>query len=599
MQLFVKRNITLLLVILVMGLGYSQDFKNIRIQSHNDYLQKTPFWTAYTSGLNLLEADVFLEKGQLFIAHTSKEISKEKTLEALYLKPLNQLASTAEDLHKDLFLMIDVKSEALATLEAIIKNLKEYPQIIHHPHIKIVISGSRPNSDSYHQYPSFISFDYQEIETTLSAKNLAKVDMISVDFKKYTEWNGKGRLTHTDYDKVTAVINQAKKFQKPFRFWGTPDSKTAWRTFLELGVDVINTDQPKKCATYVSSLKHRTVQAKISSEVYKPTFKYDKAKGKIKNIILLIGDGNGLSQISSATLANSGALTLTQLKNIGLIKTQAADDFTTDSAAAGTALATGKKTNNRAIGTDVHGNALKNITEILHQKGFATGVITTDEITGATPSAFYAHQKDRSEKDKIAKDLVQSKLDFFAGGGSKTFENLGIEKSFSVVNSVAELITSKAKRTGLFFSEKGVSSILTGRGNLLAETTKAGLQFLKKKEKPFFLMVEAAQIDSFGHANNTEGIVLEGIDFDRAITEAIQFADENKGTLVIVTADHETSGFGVASGSVEHHSIEGGFITHDHTGSMVPIFAYGPQANRFSGVYENNEVFEKIIESLK
>ncbi|NIJ44001.1 alkaline phosphatase [Wenyingzhuangia heitensis] len=599
MLLFVKRKFILVVLLLVTGLVNSQDHKHIRIQSHNDYHQKTPFWTAFTSGLNLIEADVFLKNGQLFVTHTEAEIRKENTLEALYLSPLNQITSSSEDVHKELTLMIDVKSEAITTLDAIQTLLKKYPQVIHHPYVKFVISGNRPNSDVYHTYPDFISFDYHELDTSLAAKNLAKVDMISVDFKKYSEWNGKGRLTHTDYDKVTEVINKSEKFNKPFRFWGTPDSKTAWRVFLELGVNVINTDQPKKCATYVSSLNHRTVHAKISSKVYQPTYKYDNAKGKVKNIILLIGDGNGLSQISSATLANKGVLTLTQLKHIGLIKTQSADDFTTDSAAAGTALATGVKTNNRAIGTDVNGNALENITELLHKKGFSTGVITTDEITGATPSSFYAHQKDRSQKNEIANDLLKSKLDFFAGGGLKTFKDLDVKKSFSILNNTSDLNKSKAKRVGLFLSEGGVSSIISGRGNMLAETTKAGLQFLKQKNKPFFLMVEAAQIDSFGHANNTEGIVLEGIDFDRAITEAIQFADNNKGTLVIVTADHETSGFSVSSGSVDEHKIEGGFVTHDHTGSMVPVFSYGTGAANFMGVYENNKVFEKIIKSLK
>ena len=122
-------------------------------------------------------------------------------------------------------------------------------------------------------------------------------------------------------------------------------------------------------------------------------------------------------------MANGGQLTLTQLKSIGFLKTQSEDDFTTDSAAGGTALATGKKTYNRAIGVDVDGNTIKNITEILDEHSFASGCITTDHITGATPAAFYAHQKDRSEIEKIAEDLAKSKLSLFVGGGKKDFSS--------------------------------------------------------------------------------------------------------------------------------------------------------------------------------
>ena len=140
--------------------------------------------------------------------------------------------------------------------------------------------------------------------------------------------------------------------------------------------------------------------------------------------------------------------------------------------------------------------------------------------------------------------------------------------------------------------------MLTGRGNLLAEATKNGLAFLSAKNKPFFLMVEAAQIDSNGHTNNIGGIVSEGIDFDTAISEAIKFADKNKNTLVIVTADHETSGLSIPQGNLEKQMIEGDFTTFDHTGTMVPIFAYGPQSDIFSGVYENSDVYHKMIKVL-
>jgi alkaline phosphatase len=248
--------------------------------------------------------------------------------------------------------------------------------------------------------------------------------MISQDFKKYSSWNGKGGLTVEDLPKIQDIIKKVKTFKKPIRFWATPDSKTSWKFFVDAGVDYINTDHPKDCVEYVQNLKDRTFKNTLLSEVYQPKFLYENKNEPVKNIILLIGDGNGLSQISSSVLANKGQLTLTQLRNIGLIKTTAADNFTTDSAAGATAFATGKKTNNRFIGMDPEGKPISNLTEILSEKGFNTGVITTDEIVGATPSAFYAHQKDRGMEKEIASDLNKCKLTFFAGGAKSKVSDL-------------------------------------------------------------------------------------------------------------------------------------------------------------------------------
>ena len=570
-----------------------------KLHSHNDYMQKVPFWNAFSAGLNSIEVDVFLKKGKLYVTHSANEIDKNKTLEKLYLEPIMEVIKN-NIAFQDLQLLVDVKSDAIKTLAKIEQTLKKYPKIIEHPNIKIVISGNRPNAEDYYKYPEYISFDYQELDNALAPKNLEKVAMVSTSFKDYSVWNGKGRLTHDDFDKVSNIIKKLKTFKKPIRFWATPDSKSAWNTFVKLGLDFVNTDQPSKCAEYVNTLNHRTAKALIKSEVYQPTFEYEKqVNQKVKNVILLIGDGNGLSQISSATLANNKQLTVTQLKNIGFIKTQSTDDFTTDSAAGGTAFATGQKSYNRAIGVNTNGNSIPNITEVLHHLNYKTACITTDEIIGATPAAFYAHQKDRGFEKQIAKDLLSSKLDFFAGGGSRFFTDLKIDEVFTIVSNTNQLSDlDKKERAGIFFSKGGVLSIAEGRGNLLAKTTKDALGFLSEKEQPFFMMIEAAQIDTFGHHNDTEGIVNEGIDFDRAITEAIKFADADGETLVIITADHETSGFSVSSGNVETHQIEGGFITHDHTATMVPIFAYGPQSDKFRGVYENNEVFHKIMEVI-
>ena len=569
-----------------------------QIHSHNDYHQNVPFWNAYSSGLNSLEVDVFLKDNTLFVTHGEKEILLDRTIENLYLDPIRKVLSLNFDPHRKLQLLIDIKSEAQTTLSRLISVLADYPEITGSKNISIVISGNRPNLKSYPDYPSYILFDYQSLDDINDKKVLDKIALTSLNFKKYSEWNGKGRLTATDLNAVQAVIKKAHSIGKPFRFWGAPDSKTAWKVFVDLGVDFINTDMPSKSSTYLATLDHRVYQNSTHSKVYAPFFLTDQKNNPAQNVILLIGDGNGLSQISSAALANGGDLTLTQLKSIGFLKTQSADDFTTDSAAAGTAISTGTKTNNRAIGVDASQVPLQNITEFLGGHGFLSGCITTDEITGATPASFYAHRVDRSETMGIAEDLVKSNLSLFVGGGSKHFQNNGLSNAFTLLNDIQSIGIATQEKVGYFISELGVPSVLEGRGDLLAKATKSGLQFFKRKDKPFFLMIEAAQIDSNGHTNNVAGIVTEGIDFDKAISEAIKYADQTMNTLVIITADHETSGFSIPQGNLEHKTIEGDFTTHDHTGSMVPIFAYGPGSQEFQGVYENSELFGKIIKVL-
>ncbi|MHC0446420.1 alkaline phosphatase [Flavobacterium sp. 3-218] len=571
----------------------------VKVHSHNDYNNTIPFWDAYSNGATSIEADIFLKDNNLYVAHDKESITASRTLEELYLKPLETALKMNYKKGNQLFLLIDLKTEAEPTLNKLISILKKYETITSNKDVKIIISGNRPEPSTYIKYPSFIFFDFQEIDKTISKENWEKVAMISVDFKKYSVWNGLGRLTHEDYNRVSSVIAKAKTLNKPFRFWGCPDTKSSWKAFLNLGVDIINTDKPYNCVHYLESFPKRFVTATNSSKVYIPTYKTDQKNLPVKNVILLIGDGNGLSQISSAVLANNGALSLTQLKSIGFIKTQSADDFTTDSAAAGTALATGQKTNNRAIGTDSLRQPIPNISEILQKRNFSTGVISTDEITGATPAAFFAHREERSDAKGISEDLLKSKLNLFVAGGANEFKNTAVNSKFKILNSVKEMQTENSEAVGVFISEGRVPSVLEGRGELLADATKYSLEFLGKKKKPFFLMVEGAQIDSFGHVNNAAGIVAETIDFDTAIAQALMFADQNEGTLVIVTADHETSGFAIPQGNVKKHEIEGDFITNDHTATMVPIFAYGPHSQDFQGVYENNEVFHKILSILK
>ncbi len=590
----------LFLFLFVAPFCIGQQTNEFKIHSHNDYLQNAPFWGAYDHGANSIEVDVFLKNDTLFATHAEEDIISNHTLESLYLQPLQRALELQLGKLQKIQLLVDIKSETYSTLEKIVSVLESYPKIINNPNISFVISGNRPKPEEYQNSPSHILFDYQSLENISDDKAWDKVALISLPFHKFSHWNGKGRLTESDLQKVKAVIEKAHSYNKPFRFWATPDSKTAWKAFHDLGVDYINTDMPDRSTAYLSTLNSRVYHNKNKSGVYTPSYQTDQSKRKVKNVILLIGDGNGLTQISSAVLANGGNTTLTQLKSIGLIKTQSSDDFTTDSAAAGTALATGKKTYNRSIGLDNNQKPLQNMTELLHQHQYISGCITTDKIVGATPGSFYAHQKDRDDIPGIAKDLLKSKLSLFVGGGASNFNKQELEDHhFTMLEELDKIGSSNKDKVGVFIAENGVPSFLEGRGPILAQATRNGLQYLSAKKQPFFLMVEAAQIDSYGHKNEVSGIVSEGLDFDMAIAEAIKFADKTGNTLVVVTADHETSGFTIPQGNIKTGTIEGDFTTSDHTGTMVPIFAYGPQSQEFQGVYENNEVFHKILKVLQ
>lgn len=581
--------------ILIFLLGLKMSAQNPKAHSHNDYEQKVPFWYALGAGAQSIEADVFLENNELFVAHNQKDISKERTFENLYLKPIEQALELSLNTKLPVQILIDIKTDAKTTLQKIVSEINKHPKIINQKTFSFVISGNQPKPEEYSSYPDFIKFDYQNTKN-LTPLQWEKVALISLNFKQYSNWNGKGGLTEEDLPKVTNIIKEAKAFKKLIRFWAIPDSKTSWDFFANAGVDYINTDKPKDCVEYISTLKSRTFKNNVFSEVYTPKFLYENKNIPVKNVILLIGDGNGLSQISSSVLANKGQLTLTQLKNIGLIKTSSTDNFSTDSAAGASAFGTGKKTKNRFIGVNPDGKAIENLTEILTKNGFNTGIITTDEIVGATPSAFYAHQKDRGMEKEIAEDLSKSKLTFFAAGGKSKVPNL---PQFTIAQKPEDILKNKAERLAYYISDNGVPSVLKGRGNLLSELVENGLQFLKSKEKPFFIMIEAAQIDSGGHSNNTGTIVTEGIDFDRAITKAVQFADENPGTLIVITADHETGGFSIPHGDLKSSTIEGDFTTDDHSATLIPVFSYGPKSEIFTGVYENNEIFTKILQALK
>lgn len=324
-----------------------------------------------------------------------------------------------------------------------------------------------------------------------------------------------------------------------------------------------------------------------------------------KNIILLIGDGMGHAHVFAVITANKGTTYFQQFSNNGFSRTASANKYTTDSAAAGTALSSGEKTNNGSIGVDVNNSPIETILEIADKNGKATGMVATSSITHATPASFIAHQLNRKMYEEIALDFLNTDIDVFIGGGKNNFDkrNDGLNlldslknRGYSVLDNQSDITEFSGDKLAGFIAKKHPKGI-SERGNVLVPSTNKAIEILSKNENGFFLMVEGSQIDWAAHDNNTSNLMKEVADFDKAIGEALKFAEKDGNTLVIVTADHETGGFVVKGGSDNSGEVKGNFASKSHTPTMVPVFAYGPGADKFRGIYQNTEIFEKMLEA--
>jgi alkaline phosphatase len=328
---------------------------------------------------------------------------------------------------------------------------------------------------------------------------------------------------------------------------------------------------------------------------------------KPKNIILLIGDGMGLTQVTAGMYANGNRTPLERMPVTGLIKTHSSDKLITDSAAGATAFSCGCKTYNGAIGVSNDKRPCNTILEQAKVRGLACGLVATSSVTHATPASFIAHVAQRAEMEEIATWFVQNPIDLFLGGGQKYFtqrtedkRNLRDEltqkgvKVFDFSEKKIEEIPFDPKYPLAWFSAlEEPESVLKGRDYLRLATQKSTEFLSKRSEKGFFLMVEGSQIDWACHANDAERAVAETLDFNAAVAEALDFAQRDGQTLVLVTADHETGGMAIQNGSTQD-SLDIHFNSGGHTAVMVPVFAYGPGSSLFNGIYDNTQIYWKM-----
>lgn len=583
--------------------------------SHNDYKQQIPLLAAYYAGMGSIEADVFYRNGELYVAHESSEIKPGKTLKKLYIEPL--IAFFKEngnrpyaDPNQKLQLVIDIKENYEQVLSNLLENLKGHEAIFDQQKnpsaIKIVISGNIPPVEKFNHYPQFIYFDGRP-EKDYSPEQLKRIGMISQSIAHYSVWNGKGTPTPPDLAKMKTVIDKAHKMGKPFRFWATKDSPNSWKELAHMGVDWINTDQPTALKNFYLNNAKVEYSNPQSYSPYVPSYKSDGATTNIKNVILLIGDGMGLAQIQAGLSANFGQSNIINMQHIGFSRTEASNSDFTDSAAGGTAIATGHKTNNRYIGVDENGKLIASIPDTLASHGIKSGIISSGDITDATPAAFYAHQMDRTMSQEIAADFLHSHVDILVGSRRESFlknkngkliQELN-EKGYQLQSTLSDFEKATSGKQLVLLADSATRKVLDGRGDMLKTSLLKTIQLLSKDKHGFFIMAEGAQIDYGGHANDLSYVVTEQHDFDRLVGEALKFADQDGETLVIVTADHETGGLSLLDANYRKGTVRGNFSSDDHTNIMVPVFAYGPGSQNFIGVYNNTEIFKKILKAYR
>ncbi|WP_060873086.1 hypothetical protein [Myroides odoratus] len=225
--------------------------KAIRFHSHNDYDRNVPFWNAYSQGMNSIEIDLVLVDQALFVAHDVADAQLERTMERLYLEPLQQAVNMGFGYPNQLQFLVDLKGDAEASMALLLPLLKKYETIIEQYKIQFVISGNKPLLRYFLNVPAYVLIDLQVQDTWQNEVNiLEKIGMISYNFQSFSTWKGRGELPAKDREQLQQKIAQAKQMKRPIRFWATPDTPEAWQTLYDLQVDYINTDTPAALRLY-------------------------------------------------------------------------------------------------------------------------------------------------------------------------------------------------------------------------------------------------------------------------------------------------------------------------------------------------------------
>jgi alkaline phosphatase len=335
-----------------------------------------------------------------------------------------------------------------------------------------------------------------------------------------------------------------------------------------------------------------------------------------QNIILCIGDGMGVNQVSLARdggVGPFGRLWMETMPYAGLVSTHNASGAVTDSAAAITAILCGVKTRNSRLGQDADGGNWITLPERLREEGYRIGAAVTCSMTHATPAGLAAHVSNRDQELRIAVQLLDAKIDVLFGGGRQNWLPAGQPGG---ARSDGRNLLEEARQAGwqIIQDKPQMDAVSSGRviglfqtdalttlppEPSLEEMTQAALRILSSGQpRPFFLMVEGSQIDWACHQNNQPACVRQTLLFDMAVRAALEFAIRDQHTLVLVTADHETGALTVSGGSTKPGNLKAAWASQNHSAAQVPIYAYGPGAQAFTGVLDNTQIAMRIARLL-
>jgi len=335
----------------------------------------------------------------------------------------------------------------------------------------------------------------------------------------------------------------------------------------------------------------------------------------VDNVIYMVGDGMSYGQVAATRyqmLGPDDKLHFERLPVTANLYTHAADQLVTDSAAAATALATGYLTNSGMVGMLPDGEKTKSIMTAAAEQGRSRGLVVTSTATHATPAPFASHVENRGQQADIAVDYLDYGVEVIFGGGTQFFlpeshedgarddgRNLVeefTEAGYSYASNRDELFELDSDKALGLFSYEGLQG--TEEEPTLPEMTGKAIELLSRNKDGFFMHVEGSQIDWAGHANDPEWLYNEMLYFDMAVKEAIDFAREDGNTLVIVTADHETGGLTILHTESDAESLNLNWSTGAHSAVPVPLYAYGPYAEKFTGTMHMKDVPQIIADIL-
>jgi len=329
-----------------------------------------------------------------------------------------------------------------------------------------------------------------------------------------------------------------------------------------------------------------------------------------RGVVLVIGDGMGVGMVSSAAHllhGPGGGLALESAPVTGLMRTVAADDLVTDSAASASAMATGYTHDRKTVSIRPDGSRPPSLFEVASRAGLATGAVTTAALVDATPAGFLARASYRYHSGEILSQALASATDVLVGGDGTTSTKLYRDERYrellgrveevasprTVVESADALRSATAPVLALFPPrEPGLDQY----GPPLRDTAAAAYDILASDPDGFVLLAECEATDSFGHDNAIDATVASVREVDDAARALLARAAATGDVLVIVTADHDTGGLGVVDG--EDGVAEVRWASKEHTAQWVPVFAWGPGAERFGGVLANTDLGVRIADLL-